>query len=198
MYGECYSTAAAPSRLLTRGLPRKYRRAGGVSFAGLAIVIATIFSSSICRSSHQPTHASIPPPPSAAAPIVQPSALPFPDKPSIAVLPFANVSGEPTQEYFSDGVTDQIITDLSKLPGLFVIDRNSAFTYKGKMIKVQEVSRELGVRLVLEGSARKTSDGVRIAVQLVDATTGANIWAEGFDRPLRDIFAVQDETCKRS
>src|SRR4029077_2790207 len=115
----------------------------------------------------------------------------------IAVLPFANVSGDPTQEYFSDGVTDQIITDLSKLSGLFVIDRNSAFTYKGKMIKVQEVSRELGVRLVLEGSARKTADGVRIAVQLVDATTGANLWAERFDRPLRDIFAVQDEIVQK-
>jgi adenylate cyclase len=145
----------------------------------------------------QPTHASIPPPSSAAIPAVQSLALPFPDKPSIAVLPLANVSGDPTQEYFSDGVTDQIITDLSKLPGLFVIDRNSSFTYKDKAVKVQEVSRELGVRLVLEGSARKTSDGVRIAVQLVDATTGANLWAERFDRPLRDIFAVQDEIVQK-
>ena len=121
----------------------------------------------------------------------------FPDKPSIAVLPFANVSGDPAQEYFSDGVTDQLIADLSKLPDLFVIDRNSSFTYNGKPVKVQEVSRELGVRLVLEGSARKTSNGVRIAVQLVDATTGANIWAERFDRPLRDIFAVQDEIVQK-
>jgi len=94
-------------------------------------------------------------------------------------------------------IRDRIITDLSKLPRLFVIDRNSAFTYKGKMVKVQAVSRELGVRLVLEGSARKTSDGVRIAVQLVDATTGANLWAERFDRPLRDIFAVQDEMVQK-
>jgi len=113
------------------------------------------------------------------------------------VLPFANVSGDPAQEYFSDGITDQIITDLSKLPDLFVIDRNSAFIYKGKPVKVQKVGRELGVRHVLEGCVRKTSDGVRIAVQLVDAATGANIWAERFDRPLRDIFAVQDEIVQK-
>ena len=94
-------------------------------------------------------------------------------------------------------MTDQIIADLCKLPGLFVIDRNSAFTYKGKAVKVQEVSRELGVRLVLEGSVRKTSDNVRIAVQLVDATTGSNLWAARFDRPLRDIFAVQDEIVQK-
>jgi TolB-like protein len=189
--------SVSPRRETRRG-PSRYWRTGVFSFAGLAIVVGTI----VIVQQHlslrpQPTDASIPPPSSAAIPIVQPSALPFPDKPSIAVLPFANVSGDPTQEYFSDGVTDQIITDLSKLPGLFVIDRNSSFTYKGKAVKVQEVRRELGVRLVLEGSARKTSDGVRIAVQLVDATTGADLWAERFDRPLRDIFAVQDEIVQK-
>ena len=188
---------SAPPRPEPRRAPRRYWQAGVFSFAGLAIIASTIVIVQHLSWRPQPTQASIPLPSPAVVPIVQPSALPFPDKPSIAVLPFANVSGEPTQEYFSDGVTDQIITDLSKLPGLFVIDRNSAFTYKGKMIKVQEVSRELGVRLVLEGSARKTSDGVRIAVQLVDATTGANIWAERFDRPLRDIFAVQDEIVQK-
>ena len=133
----------------------------------------------------QHTSASIPPPPSPA--------LTLPDKPSIAVLPLVNVSGDPAQEYLSDGVTDQLIADLSKLPGLFVIDRNSAFTYKGKTVRVQDVGRELGVRVVLEGSARKTPDAVRIAVQLVDAANGDNLWAERFDRPLHDIFTVQDE-----
>jgi adenylate cyclase len=166
-----------------------------LSLTGLAIIVGTIVIVQHLSFRPQPTHASIPPP-SSAIPTVQ-SSLAFPDKPSIAVLPFVNVSGDPAQEYFSDGVTDQIITDLSKLPDLFVIDRNSSFTYKGKAVKVQDVSRELGVRLLLEGSARKTFDGVRISVQLVDATTGANLWAERFDRPLRDIFAVQDEIVQK-
>ena len=181
----------------TRRIPSRYWRGGVLSLTGLAIIVGTIVLVQHVSLKPPRTHASIPPPSSAAIAPVQSPALSFPDKPSIAVLPFANVSGDPAQEYFSDGVTDQIITDLSKLPGLFVIDRNSAFTYKGKAVKVQEVSRELGVRLVLEGSARKTSDGVRIAVQLVDATTGANLWAERFDRPLRDIFAVQDEIVQK-
>ena len=181
----------------TRHAARRYWRTGAFSFVGLAIIAATIVIVQHLSLRPQPTHASIPPPSPATVPFVQSSALPFPDKPSIAVLPFVNVSGDPAQEYFSDGVTDQLIADLSKLPDLFVIDRNSSFTYKGKPVKVQEVSRELGVRLVLEGSARKTSNGVRIAVQLVDATTGANIWAERFDRPLRDIFAVQDEIVQK-
>jgi adenylate cyclase len=157
--------------------PRRYWHAGVFSFVGLAIIAGTIVLVQHLSLRPQPTHASIPPPSPAAIPTVQ-SSLSFPDKPSIAVLPFANVSGDPSQEYFSDGVTDQLITDLSELPGLFVIDRNSSSTYKGKAVKVQEVGRELGVQVVLEGSARKTFDGVRIAVQLVDATTGANLWAE--------------------
>jgi adenylate cyclase len=180
---------SASPRRETREPPRRYWRAGVFSFAGLAIIASTIVIVQHLSLRPQPTHASIPPPSSAAISTVQSPTLSFPDKPSIAVLPFANVSGDPAQEYFSDGVTDQLITDLSKLPDLFVIDRNSAFTYKGKAVKVQEVSRELGVRLVLEGSARKTSDGVRIAVQLVDATTGANIWAGRFDRPSSRPFA---------
>jgi adenylate cyclase len=182
----------------TRRIKRRYWRRGLLSLIGLAIIVGTI----VLLVQHvslkpQPTRASIPPPSSAAIPTVQSLALSFPNKPSIAVLPFANVSGDPAQEYFSDGVTDQIITDLSRLPSLFVIDRNSSFTYKGKAVKVQDVSRELGVQLLLEGSARKTSDGVRISVQLVDATTGANLWAERFDRPLRDIFSVQDEIVQK-
>jgi len=119
--------------------------------------------------------------------------LPLPDKPSIAVLPFVNMSGDPEQEYFSDGISEEIITALSKVRDLFVIARNSTFTYKGKPVKVQQVSRELGVRYVLEGSVRKSSDRLRITAQLVDALTGKHVWAERYDRDLKDIFALQDE-----
>ena len=118
--------------------------------------------------------------------------LALPDKPSIAVLPFANLSRDPTQDYFSDGVTEDLITGLSKLSGLFVIARNSAFTYKGKAVKVGDVGRDLGVRYVLEGSVQRAADRVRITAQLVDATTGYHIWAERYDREARDIFALQD------
>ena len=119
--------------------------------------------------------------------------LPLPDKPSIAVLPFTNLSGDPEQEYFNDGITEDLTSDLSKLSGLFVIARNSAFTYKGKPVKVQEVSRELGVRYVVEGSVRKMDDQVRIVAQLIDATTGYHLWSERYDRPLQDLFTLQDE-----
>jgi adenylate cyclase len=119
--------------------------------------------------------------------------FPLPDKPSIAVLPFDNLSDDPKQEYFSDGLTEQIITNLSKLPSLFVIARNSTFTYKGKPVKVKQVSEELGVRYVLEGSVQKSGDRVRITFQLVDAITGHHLWAERYDRELGDVFALQDE-----
>jgi len=123
--------------------------------------------------------------------------LPLPDKPSIAVLPFTNMSDDPKQEYFSDGISEEIITALSKTPKLFVIARNSTFTYKGKPTKVQQVGRELGVRYVLEGSVRKAGDKVRITAQLVDAQTGHHLWAERYDRELKDIFALQDEITKK-
>jgi adenylate cyclase len=123
--------------------------------------------------------------------------LPLPDKPSIAVLPFVNMSGDPKQEYFSDGITEEIITALSKTPKLFVIARNSTFTYKGKPVKVQQVGRELGVKYVLEGSVRKAEDKVRITAQLVDAKTGNHLWAERYDRELKEIFALQDEITKK-
>jgi len=122
---------------------------------------------------------------------------PLPDKPSIAVLPFENLSGDPEQEYFSDGITEDIITDLSKISGLFVIARHSVFTYKGKTIKIAEVGRELGVRHVLEGSVRKANGRVRITAQLVDATTEGHLWAERYDRNLTDIFALQDEVTQK-
>jgi adenylate cyclase len=123
-------------------------------------------------------------------------AFPLPDKPSIAVLPFVNMSGDPEQEYFSDGITEEIITALSKTPKLFVIARNSTFTYKGKPVKVQQVGRELGVKYVLEGSVRKADNKVRITAQLVDAKTGHHLWAERYDRELKDLFALQDEITK--
>jgi TolB-like protein/cytochrome c-type biogenesis protein CcmH/NrfG len=123
--------------------------------------------------------------------------LELPDKPSIAVLPFINLSGDPEQEYFSDGLTDEIIATLSSVPKLFVIARNSSFTYKGKPVKVQQVSEELGVRYVLEGSVRKGGDKVRITAQLIDALTGRHLWAKQYDRNLGDIFAVQDEITKK-
>jgi len=120
-------------------------------------------------------------------------ALPLPDKPSIAVLPFLNMSGDKEQEYFSDGITEEIITALSKVPRLFVIARNSTFTYKGRPVMVQQVAQELGVRYVLEGSVRRTEGRVRITAQLIDAMSGNHLWAEKYDRGLKDIFALQDE-----
>ena len=118
---------------------------------------------------------------------------PLPDKPSIAVLPLINMSEDPKQEYFSDGLTEQIITNLSKLPELFVIARNSTFTYKGRPVKVKQVSEELGVRYILEGSVQKSGNRVRITAQLVDAISGHLLWAERYDRELGDVFALQDE-----
>ena len=127
---------------------------------------------------------------------VENMAYPLPDKPSIAVLPFTNMSDDPKQEYFSDGITEEIITALSKVPKLFVIARNSTFTYKGKPVKIKQVAEELGVRYVLEGSIRKAGDKIRITAQLIDALTGHHLWAERYDRNLNDIFAVQDEITK--
>jgi adenylate cyclase len=124
-------------------------------------------------------------------------ALPLPDKPSIVVLPFTNLSGDREQEYFSDGLTDDLITSLSGLPGLFVIARTSAFTYKGRATKVQDISREMGVRFVLDGSVRRAANRIRVTAQLVDATTGGHLWAERYDRPMSDIFALQDEIVRR-
>jgi TolB-like protein/class 3 adenylate cyclase/Tfp pilus assembly protein PilF len=129
--------------------------------------------------------------PSGAVASQQP-VLPLPDKPSIAVLPFQNISGDPEQEYFADGMVEEIITALSRFKNLFVIARNSSFTYRGRAVNVKQVSRELGVRYVLEGSVRKTANRVRITGQLVDTATGAHIWADRFDGALEDVFDLQD------
>jgi adenylate cyclase len=135
--------------------------------------------------------------PTEMVPAEQAPALVLPDKPSIAVLPFVNMSGDPEQEYFSDGMTEDLITDLARLAGLLVIARNSVYTYKGKAVKPEQVSRELGVRYMIEGSVRKANDRIRITAQLVDATTGYHLWAERYDRDLQDIFAVQEEIARK-
>jgi len=127
---------------------------------------------------------------------VEKMAFPLPDRPSIAVLPFDNLSDDPKQEYFSDGLTEEIISALSSVPKLLVIARNSTFTYKGKPVKVQQVAEELGVQYVLEGSVRKAGDKIRITAQLVDAINGHHLWAKKYDRNIDDIFAVQDEITK--
>jgi adenylate cyclase len=129
--------------------------------------------------------------PSGAAASSRP-ALPLPDKPSIAVLPFENMSGDPEQEYFADGIVEEIITALSRFRQLFVIARNSSFTYKGRSVDVKQVGRELGVRYVLEGSVRRSGDRVRVTGQLIDAATGAHLWADRFDGALEDVFELQD------
>jgi TolB-like protein/class 3 adenylate cyclase len=137
-------------------------------------------------------------PRSSAPPAAPENAAPkLPGKPSIAVLPFENMSDDPGQEHFSDGLTEDIITDLSQLEDLIVIARASVFTYKGKPVKVQQVARELGVQYVLEGSVRKSGDRVRITAQLVDGMTGHHLWADRYDRDLKDVFALQDEIAQK-
>jgi adenylate cyclase len=122
--------------------------------------------------------------------------LPHSDRPSVAVLPFANLSSDPQQDYFSDGISEDIITELSRFSELLVIARNSSFQYKGKAVDIRQVGRELGARYVLEGSVRRSGDRIRVTAQLVDAVSGAHRWAERYDRELRDIFAVQDEVAR--
>jgi TolB-like protein len=124
------------------------------------------------------------------------SQSPLLDRPSVAVLPFANLSGDPQQEYFSDGITEDITTELSRFSELMVIARNSAFQYKGKAVDVRQVGRELGARYILEGSVRRSGDRIRIAAQLIDALTGTHRWGERYDRELHDVFAVQDEVAR--
>jgi adenylate cyclase len=153
--------------------------------AALAIIVGTIVLVQHLSLKPQTTDASIPP--------HEKPALPLPSIPSIAVLPFTNLSGDPKQEYFSDGISDQLINDLSRLPGLFVIARNSSFAYKGKNVREQEIGKELGVKYLLEGSVHKAANQVRIGVELVDASSGAEMWTQRYDRPLRDIFVLQDQ-----
>ncbi len=183
-HGEGAETAGS-----TRGGPRPWRWAAA---AGVVIVIASGLATwQLWPSAPAPVATTAPAPEVVSE--QAPAPIQLPDKPSIAVLPFINMSDDPEQEYFSDGITEDIITDLSKISGLFVVARNSSFTYKGKAVKVRVVGRELGVRHVLEGSVRKSGNRVRITAQLIDATTGDHVWAERYDRELTDVFAVQDE-----
>jgi TolB-like protein/class 3 adenylate cyclase len=167
--------------------------APGWQRAALAVVIALVVVAggvAIWKSYRPPTA-----PMEVAS--VEKMAFPLPDKPSIAVLPFNNLSGDPEQEYLSDGLTEEIISALGSVPKLFVIARNSTFTYKGKPVKVQQVSEELGVRYVLEGSVKKAGDKIRVTAQLIDALDGHHLWAKRYDRNLDDIFALQDEITKK-
>jgi adenylate cyclase len=141
----------------------------------------------------EPVHVFRVAPPSVTASVAMPVALPLPDKPSIAVLPFANMSSDPEQEFLADGIAEDVTTALSRYPSLFVIARNSSFTYKGRAVDVKTVGRELGVRYVLEGSLRKSGNRIRVTAQLIEAETGNHVWAQRYDRDLADIFAVQDE-----
>ncbi len=180
---------AAPVSSIGKQRTVLQRRRLGVVFVTMIVAIAGVAALAIWKLSVRPA--------SVGVSSVEKMAFPLPDKPSIAVLPFTNMSNDPTQDFFSDGITEEIITALSKVPKLFVIARNSTFTYKGKPVKVQQVSEELGVRYVLEGSVRKEGNNIRIAAQLIDALTGNHVWAERYDRNLKDIFAVQDEITKK-
>jgi len=166
--------------------PRRWQRAALVVVV-ILVVVATAFA--VWRLYLRPT-----PPIEVAS--KEKMAFPLPDKPSIAVLPFLNMSGDPKQEFLCDGITEDIITAISKVPMLFVIARNSTFTYRGKPVKVNQISEELGVQYVLEGSVQKSDNRVRITAQLIDALTGHHIWAERYDRDLKDIFALQDDVTR--
>lgn len=157
-------------------------------FGAIAVLIVVVAAAAIWKFYFQPVTS-----PPAEVTKEKEQAFKLPDKPSIAVLPFVNMSDDPKQEYFSDGITEEIIMSLSKIPELFVIARNSTFVYKGKPVKIQQVSKDLGVRYVLEGSVRKAEDRIRIMAQLIDAKTGNHVWSERYDRDLKDIFALQDE-----
>jgi len=176
---------AAPSRGEMRRRTRRHWRGGVLSLAGIAIIASTFMLVQHLSFRPRQTHASIPAPPKPA--------LSLPSIPSIAVLPFSNLSGDPQQDYFSDGISVDLTTDLSRIPNLFVIARTSSFTYKGKAEKAQTIGRELGVKYLLQGSARRADGQVRINVELVEAATGNEVWSQRYDRQMGDIFMLQDE-----
>jgi len=176
---------AAPSKLGKEKKPIGKR----LSKAVLAIVAVVVIAGAVILYQF----ALRPPPPKMEVASKEKMAFPLPDLPSIAVLPFVNMSEDPKQEFLSDGMTEEIITALAKVPNIFVISRQSTFTYKGKPVKVKQVSEELGIRYVLEGSIQRSGDRIRINAQLIDALTGNHLWAERYERDLKDIFALQDE-----
>jgi adenylate cyclase len=185
VYRARIESEAVPPKL---GKEKKPARKG-LSKAALAIIAVVVIAGALIlyQFVFRPSH------PKMEVASKEKMAFPFPDKPSIAVLPFVNMSEDPKQEFFSDGVTESIITALSKVPKLFVIARNSTFTYKGKAVKFKQVSEELGVRYVLEGSVQRSANRVRIEAQLIDALSGNHVWAERYERDLKDLFAVEDE-----
>ena len=162
------------------------------NWIGAAVVVAAIVMAAVVWQVYQNRYG-----PDFEPASIDKMAFPLPQEPSIAVLPFVNLSDDPKQEYFSDGITDHIITSLSKVPYLLVIARNSTFTYKNKAVKVQHIAEELGVQYILEGSVQRSDDKVRIAAQLIDATAGHHLWADTYDRKLNDIFSLQDEIAIR-
>jgi adenylate cyclase len=169
----------------------QWRRPAQIAVAAVVVVWAGVVTYRLL----------VPPPPAGQPERVAPTspqpALPLPDKPSIVVLPFANMSNDPEQDYFSNGITDVLTSDLSRISNLFVIARNTAFTYKGKAVNVQDIGKELGVRYGLEGSVQRAGEQVRIVVQLIDSATGGHLWSQRYDRPLQDIFALQDEIVQK-
>ena len=185
VYRARIESEAAPPKLGEEKKPvgKPLSKAALAIIAVVVIVGAVILYQFVLRPSH----------PKMEVASKEKMAFPLPDKPSIAVLPFVNMSEDPKQEFLCDGITESIITALSRVPRLFVIARDSTFTYKGKPVKVKQVSEELGVQYVLEGSVQRSGDRVRITAQLIDALTGNHLWAESYDRDLKDIFALQDE-----
>ena len=173
------TVAGEPKKEKPAPMRRKAILAGGVALV-VVIIVAVIWNFYFR-----------PPPVEVAS--VEKMAFPLPEKPSIAVLPFSNLSGDPAQDYIADGISENIISALSKISEMFVIASNSTFTYKGKPVKVQQVSEELGVRYVLEGSTQKIGNRLRITAQLIDATKGHHLWSEKYDRDMKDLFALQDE-----
>ncbi len=174
--------AAPPLERRRTLLPKRYR---WVALVAAIVVILGAITLAIWKTYLKPDPGDVA--------SIEKMAFPLPDVPSIAVLPFVNISGDPKQEFLSDGMTEEIITALSKVPRFFVIARNSTFTYKGKPVKIKQVSEELGVRYVLEGGIQRSGDRIRITVQLIDALTGHHLWAERYERDLKDLFALEDE-----
>jgi len=187
----------AASRSRRRVAMRAFAIGGGAAILVLVAAWVAFLAPGRDRSPNAPSPAAVATSAPSSPASVEPVALALPSKPSIAVLPFNNMSADPEQEYFSDGMTEDLITDLSRDTRLFVIARNSTFTYKGRAVNVADIGRQLGVRYVLEGSVRRSGNRVRVTAQLIDAASGAHVWADRFDRDLTDIFVVQDELTQK-
>jgi TolB-like protein/class 3 adenylate cyclase len=187
VFGLAAKAVAALPQITTAPPPPSSRRPAIWMYAAAALVVIAAIGVGVWR-------AGLAPAPQATGPSASTLTAP---RLSIVVLPFVNLSNDPDQEYFADGITENLTTDLSQIPGSFVIARNSAFTYKGKAVNAKEIGRELGVRYLLEGSVQRSANQIRVNAQLIDAETGSNLWAESFDRERADLFAIEDEITKR-